>query len=201
MGFWSSLLGLNSSPAATQANIITNSIAGQVRDNTFKEGNQNIQAGAGTLGEAGSTAASAGKDYKAAANGSMEDLQKMYNPQISTVMSQYDNAAKQASSMGPRGGGRTGMMAELPFKKAAAAGGIISQARAAAPAGEVNAAQTQGGIGQAMGALGTSEVNGGLGTLAAAEGPVMQSEGQVAGNYGALGKLIGTIATGALTGS
>lgn len=200
MGFWSSLLGLSPPPSATQANILTNSIAGQVRDKTFQEGNKNIAAGAGTLQDASSSAASAGKDYKEAANGSMEDLQKMYNPQISTVMSQYDNAAKQAASFGPRGGGRTGVMAELPFKKAAAAGGIISQARAAAPAGEVSAAQTQGGIGQALGALGTSETNAGLGTLAPAEGAVQQGTSMVANNFGALGNLVGSVGSKLLLG-
>lgn len=193
MGFWSSLLGLSQPPSATQANIVTNSIAGQVRDNTFQEGNQNIEAGANQLGSASGMAQQAGQQYQEAANGSMEDLQKMYNPQISTVMSQYDNAAKQAATMGPRGGGRTGVMAELPFKKAAAAGGIISNARAAAPAGMANVAATEGGIGQALGALGTSETNAGLGVMTPAESAVMQGTSQVASNFGALGSLVGSV--------
>lgn len=200
MGFWGSLLGLSQPPSATQANIITNSIAGQVRDKTFNQGNQDIQSGAQQLGGAASMAASAGKQYQEAANGSMEDLQKMYNPQMSTVMSQYDNAAKQAATMGPRGGGRTGAMAELPFKKAAAAGQVISQARAAAPAGMAQVAATEGGIGQALGALGTTQVGQGLGTLAPAEGAVMQGTSQVASNFGALGSLVGSVGSKLLLG-
>lgn len=200
MGFWSSLLGLSQPPSATQANIVTNSIAGQVRDKTFQQGNADIASGAKQLNTAGSTASAAGDQYKAAANGSMEDLQKMYNPQISTVLKQYDNAAKSAAEFGPRGGGRTGVMAELPFKKAAAAGGVISSARAAAPAGEVSAAATEGGIGQALGALGTSQTNAGLGILGAAEQPVMQGTSQVASNFGALGSLVGSVGSKLLLG-
>lgn len=70
--------------------------------------------------------------FKAALGGSQEQLQGLLGPEVSTVLSQYDNAAKTAAELGPKGGGRTAVLAEAPFKKAAAYGQALSGARSGA---------------------------------------------------------------------
>lgn len=62
-------------------------------------------------------------------NGSQEETQGLLSPEVSTVLSQYDNAAKTAAELGPRGGGRTAILAEAPFKKAAAYGTALAGAK------------------------------------------------------------------------
>lgn len=129
---------------------------------------------------------SAKRNYQAGANGSLEELQSLYNPEISTVLSQYDNAAKSAAEFGPRGGGRTAMMAELPFKKAAAAGQVIGNARAGANAGlaDVSGKEAQ---------LGTSLTGQSTGALSALLSPKTQSDTLNNENSKSLGTGIGGI--------
>lgn len=61
--------------------------------------------------------------------GSQEQTQGLLGPEVSTVLGQYDNAAKTAAELGPRGGGRTAILAEAPFKKAAAYGTALAGAK------------------------------------------------------------------------
>lgn len=96
------------------------------------------------------------RNYQTGANGSLEELQSLYNPEISTVLSQYDNAAKAAAEFGPRGGGRTALMAELPFKKASAAGQVIGGARAGANAGLAEVSGKEAQIGSSLTGQATS---------------------------------------------
>lgn len=59
----------------------------------------------------------ASKYYSTILNGNRQATQALLNPQVSTVLGQYDSAAKAAAELGPRGGGRTEQMAEIPTKK------------------------------------------------------------------------------------
>lgn len=61
--------------------------------------------------------------------GSQETAEGLLGPEVSTVLGQYDNAAKTAAELGPRGGGRTAILAEAPFKKAAAYGTALNGAK------------------------------------------------------------------------
>ncbi len=70
--------------------------------------------------------------YRTALNGSSTATQSLLNPQVSTVLDQYDNAAKTAANLGPRGGGRTAIMAAAPFKKAGAYGQALAGATSGA---------------------------------------------------------------------
>lgn len=170
--------GAGASTGAQQANPALNGVLNQLKTSA-DSGNENIQAGGGALD-------SAQKKYQAGANGSMEELQSMYNPEISTVLSQYDNAAKSAAEFGARGGGRTAMMAEVPFKKAAAAGQVIGNARAGATAGlaDVGAKRT------ALGAQLTGQATSTTGALLQ---PQMQSDKILNENSKSLGQGIGGI--------
>lgn len=62
-------------------------------------------------------------------NGSQEETQGLLGPEVSTVLGQYDSAAKTAAELGPRGGGRTAILAEAPFKKVAAYGTALAGAK------------------------------------------------------------------------
>jgi hypothetical protein len=79
--------------------------------------------------------------------GSQEQLQGLLGPEISTVLAQYDNAAKTAAELGPRGGGRTAIMAEAPFKKAAAYGTALAGARTGAAKELAGIGEKEAGIG------------------------------------------------------
>ena len=64
--------------------------------------------------------------------GSRSATEGALSPQVSTVLDQYDNAAKAAANLGPRGGGRTATLAEAPFKKAGAYGAALAGATSGA---------------------------------------------------------------------
>jgi hypothetical protein len=70
--------------------------------------------------------------YTRALGGDRQRLQELLGPEIKTVLSQYDTAAQTAAELNPRGGGRTQVMAEIPFQKAAAYGQQLAGARAGA---------------------------------------------------------------------
>lgn len=83
--------------------------------------------------------------YKRALGGDRQSIQELLGPEISTVLSQYDTAAKTASELAPRGGGRTQALAELPFQKVAAYGQQLAGARS--------------GAAEKLGALGEADAN------------------------------------------
>jgi hypothetical protein len=143
-------------------------------------GNEAVASGEANLGAAGDS-------YRTALNGSQEQLQSLLGPEINTVMSQYDNAAKTAATFGPRGGGRTATMGELPFAKAAAAGGLISKARSEAAAGLSDVGGKQSSTGASL----TGQLTSQLGPALA---PGMQQAGFNNENDKSLGAGIGKIA-------
>lgn len=83
--------------------------------------------------------------YSKALGGDTSSLQELLGPQINTVLSQYDTAAKTASELSPRGGGRAAQLGEVPFKKIATYGEQLGLART--------------GAADKLGSLGTSEAN------------------------------------------
>jgi hypothetical protein len=70
--------------------------------------------------------------YSGLLNGDREKLGEILAPETSTILSQYDNAARAAAEFAPRGGGRTVAMAENPTNKATAYGKVLAGARAGA---------------------------------------------------------------------
>jgi len=74
----------------------------------------------------------ASRFFRTALGGSQEELQQLLGPQLNTILSQYDNAAKAASETGPRGGGRVATASESPFAKIAAYGQALAGARSGA---------------------------------------------------------------------
>ncbi len=204
MGFWGSLAGGLSSLIPGAGPLLAPLVGGAINSITgggdTKTANQvnpalndtlaqlkaNGATGAAAVNTGMSGLESAKRNYQAGANGSLEQLQSLYNPEISTVLSQYDNAAKSAAEFGPRGGGRTAAMAELPFRKAGAVGQIIGGARAGATQGlaDVSGKEAQ---------LGTSLTGQSTGALSSLLAPKTQSDQLTNENSKALGTGIGGI--------
>lgn len=122
---------------------------------------------------------SAGDFYKNILGGSLEDTQKLLGPQVSTVMKQYDSAAKSAANLGPRGGGKAGVLASAQTGKAGAYGDLLSKALPGAAQGEAGVGSAQAGVGTSL-----------LGQENALEGSVIGEQGRAASqNAQALGGL------------
>lgn len=126
-----------------------------------------IDQGISDIGTGQADLGTAGSFFKTILNGSREDTQKLLGPEVSTVLSQYDNAAKTASELGPRGGGRTGVMAEAETGKAGAYGKLLGSALPGAATGLSQ-------IGSAEGQLGSEK-----GQLATAKGQLGVAQGQI----------------------
>jgi hypothetical protein len=148
MGFWSTLGGIVGTAAGFIPGIgpiakgviqAASGIGGMVGDKLTSGGTNNV--GGGLSVDAGkpytSPAVQQGLDtldsskgyLQGVMGGSQEQTQGLLGPEVSTVLGQYDQAAKTAAELGPRGGGRTAILAEAPFKKVAAYGQALAGAK------------------------------------------------------------------------
>lgn len=145
-------------------------------------GNSAAQTGLQDLGGAGSF-------YKTILGGNREAISNLLGPQVSTVLSQYDNAANAVRQFAPRGGGATSTLAALPFAKATAAGQAYQGALPGAAAGLAGVGAQTAGIGNQQ-----------LSTAAAGTSPYL-NQGQFDANQAAAaGKGYGQILTNGLGG-
>jgi len=119
-----------------------------------------VQQGVDTIQNGIDAEQPAANYYKTALGGDRNALQSLLGPEVSTVLSQYDNAAKTAAEFAPRGGGTNQVLAEAPFQKAAAYGKALAGARsgAAAGLGKIGSDIVTGG--GDIGRLGTAEEQG-----------------------------------------
>ena len=129
MGFWSSLIG----GVASFIPVVGPAIGGLISSlgGSGQSGNTGVNQQAQqsvqlpTMAPA-SGASTAENYYRSALQGNQATTESMLSPEVSTVLGQYDNAAKTAANLGPRGGGRTATLAEAPFKKAGAYGQALA---------------------------------------------------------------------------
>jgi len=110
-------------------------------------------------------------------------------PTARTIVSQYDTAKKAALTMAPRGGARSGALAELPFKKAADIGTLIQQL-------QPEAAKQTTEIGRLLATLGISESGLGLQSLAQTLQGLLSRRGQNIDENAALMKMIASFGEG-----
>lgn len=89
--------------------------------------------------------------FKALLYGDQEAMNQAIGPARSRIISQYDAARKQVAEFAPRGGGRSELLAELPFREAGEIGRLTQEARA-------GAAKDLTGLGALYGQLGTEEL-------------------------------------------
>lgn len=138
--------------------------------------------------------------YNTILHGSQENTRSLLGPDVDTIMSQYDNASKASAELGPRGGGRTAIQAEAPFKKAGVYGQLVGQAKKGAAEGLT----TIGGQKTAAATARRGQTAGVLGTLTGANTAANQlafdKQQEQNKQYGTLGKGIGGILTNLING-
>ena len=113
-------------------------------------GKSTIQTGLDTLQPAKSY-------FTRLVGGDRNTLTELLGPEVSTVLAQYDNAAKTASEFGARGGGRTGIQAEAPFQKAGVYGKVLAGARPGAVDKLSNIGLIEGNLGKTQADIGLTE--------------------------------------------
>ncbi len=135
LGALPGLFGGGSTPESETKDAVLKNIPGQIQ-----KGNAALDTGLGSLG-------TAGHYYNTILGGNKDAIANLLNPQIGTVLSQYDNAAREVARNVPRGGGATATLAQNPFRKATAAGSAYQSALPGAAQGATNVGSATAGIG------------------------------------------------------
>ena len=134
----------------------------------------------------------AGNFFKTILGGSQEATAKLLAPQTNTILKQYDNAAKVAANIGPRGGGKASALAEGQVGKAGAYGGVLGQVLP-------GAAEVLAGVGKAQAGVGS----GLLGQANDVEGGLLKQQTAMSernsASFGGLGQGLGKWLAGLLT--
>jgi hypothetical protein len=194
MSFWSSLAGAATSLIPGVGPFIAPLVGGLVGSALSPGSPSGSNPTTGTPNQSGNGAVGQAKNYfTAALNGDQSTLQGLLGPNISTVLEQYDNAAKTAANLGPRGGGRTAVLADAPFKKAGAYGQALSGATtgAAGKLGELGIEQQKDANSLQLGQEGINVQQNKL-----QQGAYQYGQDQLSG----VGKGLGSILTNILTG-
>lgn len=214
MGFWSTLAGIGTSLipgigpiiaplAAMGVGALTGGGGGGANGGSTQQ--LSVDAGKPTqspLVQSGVDALEAPKNYfKAALGGSQEQLQGLLGPEVSTVLAQYDNAAKTAAELGPRGGGRTAILAEAPFKKAAAYGTALAGARSGAAKSLADIGEKEAGVGTTEEQLGNQFKLGQSGVNVQQNRTQLEAKAARDKSLADLGSGIGGILTRIITGA
>lgn len=137
LGGLGSLFG-GSNPATGASNAIFKNIP-----NLINQGNTATRTGLADLNRAGSF-------YGSILGGDREAVNNLVAPQVSTVLSQYDNAKKTISQFAPRGGGQTAQLAGLPFARDTAAAGAYQGLLPGAASGLAGTGSATAGIGTGL---------------------------------------------------
>lgn len=168
------------SPGVSQA---SKSILGNI-PTQITNGNAATGAGLGNLNTSANF-------FKTILGGSLEATQKLLAPQTNTILKQYDNAAKTAANLAPRGGGKVSTLVGDQSAKAGAYGGALGGVLPGAAEGLAGVGKNQAGVGTTL----TGQANEDL-------GPIMKQQDQAAatnaGNFGALGGGLGKWLAGML---
>jgi len=130
--------------------------------------------------------------YKGLLKGNRADIASVLQPEISTIESQYEQAAKNLGQFTPQGGGQTSQLSELPFRKIAAETSLINKVRPGAAAALGSLAGQLTGEGLQGAGLSLNAVADQLNTLlgkASIDSPLQQQAG--AGVYQILQKMLG----------
>ena len=142
------------------------------------------------------------KYFNGVLNGSQEQAEGLLGPEVSTVLGQYDNAAKTAAELGPRGGGRTAILAEAPFKKAAAYGTALAGAKSTALSELPKIGSEEASIGNQQDKLNNDFQLGQAGINANPQNKnILTGQAAQAAQLAQLGKGIGGILTNVITGN
>lgn len=158
MSFLTSLFGgsNNAVPpgvSSGQANTATSTLGG-----TGTTG-ADLMKGYGATGTAGlntglNNLAPVSNWFQTIMNGNKQATLNQMQPQIQQTQGGLNTALQTASTLNPRGGGRSGTLFDLPFEAQKQIAGSYDAARAAAPAGAQGAATAEGALGSAAAGAG-----------------------------------------------
>lgn len=134
---------LGSAPGLTPEPIQGNSLTQYLRSLTNYGGNAGqslLSSGTGMTGQAADY-------YSGILSGNPTALASAMQPEITATSNQYNGARQQANTFAPMGGGRSSLMASLPFQQAGTVSNIIAQARPMAAAALGNLGLGTSGLG------------------------------------------------------
>jgi hypothetical protein len=164
MGFFSSLLG-GSLPPNISSQTANQAISGLSNTGTQatnymnaygQSGQQNIAGGAGAINSGLQNLTPTANWFQTIMGGNKQATLNQLQPQIQQDQQGLNTGLQTASTLSPRGGGRSSTLFDLPFAAQQQVAQQYGSARAAAPAGLQSAATAQGALGSSLGQLGTS---------------------------------------------
>ncbi len=122
--------------------------------------------------------------FKKLLTGDRTALTETLSPEITTLHKQYETGRRTTEEFAPRGGGRTALMSELPFKEAADVSTLVHGARKEGASGMLDIGKILAdlGVGEMGGAV--SGANAGASRLSAeriAQGQISAQQQQEAG--------------------
>jgi hypothetical protein len=101
--------------------------------------------------------------YNTLLNGSREATASLLQPEVSTVLGQYDTAMDTVREFAGRGGGRNRTLAEMPTMKVGAYGKALQGVRPQAAEGLAKAAESEASLGLQEAGLGLGTMTQGIG--------------------------------------
>lgn len=136
--------------------------------------------------------------YKTVLGGSQEATSALLGPDVSTVLSQYDNASKTAAELGPRGGGRAQIQAKAGFEKAGVYGKMLAGAKEGAAKGLLDIGASQTAAKTARRGQDVSTLGAVLGGQTSANQLAFEQQKEKNAQFGELGQGIGSFLTNML---
>lgn len=162
-------------------------------------GTANTVAGLNTTQGGVDSLDQAGDFFKNILGGSSTDTEKLLGPQVSTIMSQYDSAAKAAQQLGPRGGGRTNAIETAKTGKVGAYGNLLGQAGTSAATGLAGVGSDVGKLGLGAAGIGTTETGQAIGQATGLAGATNTQNQNIFDNASGVGQALGN-SGGSFTG-
>lgn len=186
LGLADAIKGPSKAQGATQTGLENNI-------NTAETMNKDLTKSSADTFQAGRDKANTSGSYFSSLLGSRSAALQATEPEVSTIMDQFDAAHKAAAEFSPRGGGRATLNAEQPYKAAGVIGKLLASSRNNAASVLANLGINEEGLGvqqsgQAISALnaGTSAANA-LGENEAAYQKMKSKE------YGDIGSGLGNV--------
>lgn len=139
--------------------------------------------------------------YKTILQGSQDNTRALLGPDVDTILGQYDNAAKAAANLGPRGGGRDAVLADSNFQKAGAYGKLLAGAKSTAAQGLTAIGGQKIAANTAANGQKVSELNALVGGTNSANELAFQKQQAQDAQYSKLGSGIGSFLTNLLKGN
>lgn len=143
-------------------NSLTKNATGQLQNIGTQAGTNSakqIDTGQDLFSTGGQNTASGTNYFNSLLHGNQADTTNMLSPDINRIRNTNQGAAQSASTLMPRGGGRSGTLFQLPFQNQAQIGGLFSGARSGAAGSLASIGQNQQSMGTALQGIGNNALN------------------------------------------